>query len=476
MGAGPNSAENLLSNPGEPEAPNGSGNLRQAGVSVSKLAVGEVVNKAARFAATVILARELSLHDFGTVNVGIAISGIALTLTSLGLPEYGAREASLPSHDARRIVGTVVFTRLAMLTILSVLALAGTALLSPENLWLVALALLMTIGMSGSGDWLLRGRERMGAVAVAVSVGGAVVLVGSASVVIAVPTAVAALLIFALGETVTCAATWIAARIKRPTIPSLAEIKRVVKISWPLGISGLIIYMSYANLDSIVLAALRSEAEAGLYSGPYRLFLAANTLIIFAAYSLLPMLTRIHHEGKLRTKRHLLVNVSMPLAGYGIMVLGAVELLGEALLPMIFGPAFSGAGAILIILCISMPLYSIGYPAGYSLIGEQKNVSFFVGGAVAGLLNLGVMLILIPLMGAEGAAIASTAGLIGGAVAWLLLSRSVKAILPLLVIATLFSMLGIAAVTTAMTIPIGLATAVAGAVMILSSVKGRRPA
>ena len=29
-------------------------------------------------------------------------------------------------------------------------------------------SLLMTIGMSGSGDWLLRGRERMGAVAVAV--------------------------------------------------------------------------------------------------------------------------------------------------------------------------------------------------------------------------------------------------------------------------------------------------------------------
>ena len=180
----------------------------------------------------------------------------------------------------------------------------------------------------------------MADVAAATSLGGIVVLAGCASVVILLPTTTAALLVFAAGEAAAGLLTWRRARVGRLERPALRETRRVVKATWPLGASGIIIYASYANLDSILLAAVRSDAEAGLYSAPYRLFLAANAVVIFAAYALLPILSRIHHEGQPKEKRHLLLRAFTPLAAYGLVTLGAAELFGGLFLETVFGPPF----------------------------------------------------------------------------------------------------------------------------------------
>lgn len=427
-----------------------------------------MANKLTRFGATVLLARTLTLSDFGAVNVGIAISGILLTLTTLGLPEYGAREVAVAPDKARKVAGLVLFSRLGALFLISALAILGTMIFAPPETSLMALAILMTVGLAGSADWLLRGREQMADVAAATALGGTVVLVGCASIVLLLPTTTAALIVFAVGEAAAALGTWHRAKVGKPALPSFAEVKRVVRASWPLGASGLIIYASYANLDSIVLAAVHSDAEAGLYSAPYRLFLAANTVILFAAYSLLPMLARNHHLGRPKERKHLLIRAFLPLAGYGLLVLGAAELLGGAVVTAIFGSEFSETGSVLIILCMSMPLYAIGYPAGYSLIGEQRNWHFFVGGAIAGALNLLLMGLLIPPYGIDGAAIATTAGLIGGGVAWLVLSGSLRQSMLLCGTLAVATLTGIAAAESAeLAIPIGLLTIAGGLAMVL---------
>ena len=443
--------------------------MRQAGRSISRLAAGEAVNKLARFAAAVILARTLSLSDFGVVNVGIAIAGILLTLTALGMPEYGARQVAVQPREAERIAGTVLSVRVGALSVIAVLMVGGAAILLPEQLMLISLSVAMALGLSTSADWLLRGREQMADAAGATALGGIAVLAGCCSLVLLLPTATAALVVFVLGEASAAAATWWRAKPGRIELPSRETIKRVVRASWPLGASGVIIYASYANLDSILLAIVRSDADAGLYSAPYRLFLAANAVTVFAAYSLLPMLSRSYHEGRLAEKRNLLLRAFTPLAGYGLMVLGAAEILGETVLSGLFGADFTGTGPLLILLCMSLPLYSIGYPAGYNLISEQRNMRFFIGGAVAGGLNLALMGVLIPLYGTYGAAIATTVGLVGGAVAWLALSGSLRASAPLFVGSALATLFGIpAASDSGLAVPIGAATLLCGAVMFLT--------
>lgn len=446
---------------------NAESGLRKALWSMSRLATGEAVNKITRFVAAVLLARTLSLSDFGIVNVGIAIAGVLLTFTALGMPEYGARQVAVAPGEARRVAGLVLFVRIGALAALAVVMLLGTIIFIPGQLTLVVLSLAMALGLSASGDWLLRGREQMADAAGSTALGGFVVLAGCGSLVLFLPTATAALVVFVLGEAFAAGATWWRARLGRVEIPSWESMKRVVISSWPLGASGIIIYASYANLDSILLAIVRSDAEAGLYSAPYRLFLAANAVTLFAAYSLLPMLSRSHHEGRPKEKRHLLLRAFTPLAGYGLLVLGAAEMFGGTVVEGLFGPDFDGTGPLLVILCMSLPLYSIGYPAGYSLIGEQRNWQFFIGGAIAGGLNLTLMVSLIPLYGTYGAAIATTVGLLGGAVAWLVLSGSLRPSVLLCSGILLATLLGIPAIMiSSLTLPIGLVTTVCGAAML----------
>lgn len=443
------------------------GSLRRVGKSIAKLTAGETINKLTRFAATVLLARTLSVGDFGLVNVGIAISGLLLMLTALGLPEYGAREVAVSPRSVRRVAGLVLFARVGTLAVVSALILLATAAFFPSQLALMVLAATMALGLSTSADWLLRGREQMGDAAAATSLGGIVVLLGCASVVILLPTTTTALAVFALGEIAAAFMTWWQARVGRLKLPTVKRAKRVVRTTWPLGAAGIIIYASYANLDSILLAVIRSDVEAGLYSAPYRLFLAANAVVIFAAYSLLPMLARSHHEGRREAKRHLLLHAFTPLAGYGLAVLGASELLGEFFLARVFGPDFAGTGTVLILLCMSMPIYSIGYPAGYSLIGEQRNWRFFLGGAVAGGLNLALMIALIPPYGIYGAAIATTIGLIGGALVWLMLAEALRSSILLILTLAAITLLGIPAADFPISkLPIGMLTALAGLTML----------
>lgn len=448
--------------------------LRRAGRSVSALAAGEALNKLTRFFATVLLARNLELSAFGLVNVGIAISGILLSLTALGLPEFGAREVAIAPARIRQVAGLVLVTRMSALALASGVAILGTVILAPAQTSLVGLATLMTVGLSGSADWLLRGRERMTDVAGATALGGLVVLAGSASIVVLVPTAAVAMGVFALGEGVAGLATWWRASAGRPELPSLATAKNVVRATWPLGASGLIIYASYANLDTILLAAVRSDAEAGLYSAPYRLFLAANAVPLFAAYALLPMLARRHDEGRTEERRRLLLRTFLPLAGYGMLTLGLTEVLGGPLLSALFGHEFAGTRSILVVLMVALPWYAIGFPSGYSLIGEQRNRHFFRGAAVAGALNLLLMGLLIPSYGIDGAAIATTAALVGGALVWLLLADAVRPMIWLCLTLTLASLFGLVAARSAsLSDPIGLVTGAVGLTMIVKPILRR---
>src|SRR5438128_170800 len=99
----------LSTSPGDGLA--GAGGLR----SVGALTAGEIVNKAARFVAAIVLARVLTLEEFGLVNVGIAIAGILFVACGLGLPESGARDASVNPERSNEIVERVLAGRLLAL-------------------------------------------------------------------------------------------------------------------------------------------------------------------------------------------------------------------------------------------------------------------------------------------------------------------------------------------------------------------------
>jgi O-antigen/teichoic acid export membrane protein len=387
------------------------------------LTTGELVNKVARFAAAIVLARTLSLDDFGAVNVGIAVAGIGLMATSLGLPEVGSRDVAAYPAELEAVAARVLAGRLLALLVLTAIGIGIVAATAPDGLDLAVLVAAMAVGLAVSGDWALRGLGRMATLAAATAAGGIAVLAGVVLVLPTAPSRELAIALFAASELLVAALTWRALgvlpipRLRRSGLPAL------LRRSWPAGASALIVYSYYANLDTIFLAAFRSDEEAGLYSAPYRVFLALNVLGTFAAYALLPVMTRLVVAGRERVADTELRRRLAPLMCYGLVVLGAVEVAGAHLLELLFGSEFGEMRATLIILCSTIPWYSVAFPCGYTRLAHEQGRRFLTGAAVAGTLNLLLDLGLIPLLGAEGAAVATLIALVAGSAAWLRAAR-----------------------------------------------------
>ena len=446
---------------------------------VGALTAGEIVNKVARFAAAVVLARELALAEFGLVNVGIAIAGILFIAGGLGLPETGSRDASISPPRAPELVDRVLTGRLLAIGVLGCVLVGAVAIAAPDDLPVVAIAIAMAVALAFSVDWLLRGLERMGAVAFANAAGGFVVLAGALLVVAANPTAEAALAVFVLGEATVALLTLRAARLPRAPCPRVVGLRQAVRRSWPLGASALVVYSYYANLDTILLSVTRSAAEAGLYSAPYRLFLAFNVLGTFAAYVLLPRIARAVATGPAADARAMadLRRALVPLAGYGLVVLGAVEIAGADILRVLFGARFDGQRDVFLVLALSIPWYTAAFPVGYALIARDANRRFLWGAAAAGGLNIVLSVALIPPLGAIGAAAATTAALIAGSAVWLgahgMLRGETLGLIALLLLASTAGTVAIAtheavAVVGALTLALGFAGLVAGALAVRS--------
>lgn len=378
-----------------------------------------MLNKALRFIAAAVLARALTISDYGIFNVGIAVSGVLVVATNLGLPEVGSREVAVANDQASAIASRVVWGRLlALLPALLLLVVVGNEIW-PGHLEILIAAGLLALPMAVTADWLDRGLERMRAVAMATAAGGLVAAVGSLILWKASGSAAAALLLFALAEVVAAALCWRAAG--RSSLPgfTLSGLGQMLKRSWPVALSSLAIYSYLANIDTLIMAGTRGTTDAGLYSAPYRLFLTLNVIPVFAAYAIFPIIAQASRDGRLAEGRRTLLENRKDLLCYGLAAAGVVELIGGPMLGILFGHQFEVVAPTFILLTSSVVWYAIGYPDGYTLVAEERSRGFLAGALTAGLLNLALDIILIPPMGPPGAGLATLLAFAAAACVWI---------------------------------------------------------
>lgn len=393
------------------------GSVAGLGASFAWMLGGDLANKAIRFAGAIVLARLLSVEDYGVVNVVIAVVGLVVVVSSFGLPDLGAQKVALDVGRTQTLVPTVISIRLLASGAICVLGLGCVAVADIATLPLAACAACMAIAMSLYGDWALRGNELTKTLGLIWLTGGVSLVAGLIVAVAVGITPVLALAAFAFSEMVIAASTLWALRRLTVLHPRLRGARELLGEVWPLAVSAVIVYSYYANVDTLILAATRSTAEAGLYSGPYRIFLVLNVVGVFAAYALSPRLARRSATGG-RSFEEASVVLAL-LASFGLATIGIALLAGEPLLRLTFGPDFARMAPTFVLLCVAVAWYSVGYPVGYSLVAEGRNRAFMAGAATAGAVNLGLNLALIPSFGAVAAGIATAAAFASACVVWL---------------------------------------------------------
>jgi PST family polysaccharide transporter len=425
---------------------------------------GQAASKVLRFVAAIFLARFLSPSAFGIFNVGIAISGVLVMASSLGLPEIGSRTVAADPGTRKKLLVPVLVGRLSTLIVGS----AGFALVAflawPNHMFFCLATIAMALAMTLTPDWLARGLERMGVVGLATTL-GSVIACGGAALLAPIGSSELALLVFAAGEaTVALVCFWGIAPQIRPLSTDLSGLGTLVKRAWPLGIAAVVTYSYYANVDTVILASFRSAHEAGIYSAAYRVFWTFNVVPIFAAYATFPILSRLAAAHANEEAQRTLFGVLGQLAGYGILVVGFVEVAGRLTLSVLFGEAFVGAAPTFTLLAVAAAWYAVGYGSGYSLIAAGNTRGFVEGALAAGALCLGLDLALIPRFGMTGAGTATVVAFVAATAIWLLRQQLGRANTSALMISLLVTSLGavVTLLAPATNFAIGLATCALG--------------
>ena len=180
---------------------------------------------------------------------------------------------------------------------------------------------------------------------------------------------------------------------------------QLLKDSWPLILAGLAV-MLYMRVDVVMLQQMVGEHEVGIYAAATKLSEAWYFLPMIIVSSVSPAIIKAHsldsaqYISKLRQLYFIMawlaIGVSLPLS-----------LLSSTIVNALIGHEFAAAGPVLAIhLWASIAVFLGVASSQYLLVEQLQKISFYR--TLIGLIcNVLLNLILIPNMGAKGAAIAT---------------------------------------------------------------------
>ena len=361
----------------------------------------------------IVVGRIKGPDDAGVLALALGYLAI-LTTFFLGLDDLLIREVTMRPERVIKTVLAYAVLRLpvTLLACLAVLALSRTAShVTPSQLLVMHLIVASALfdGVAGLAQ------------AVLYSFGGFQQLLYAAGVILLLRAGVGSLLLVS-SSFVAAAAMWPVSALAGAVI-LLFFAARVIRtagfaltpweIEWPLvrhqatqmpgfGAVSLLSALEY-QLDVILLSALRSPREVGLYA-------AASTVmsvvaLIPQAYRavLYPDLIRLRNEAPAKLRR-LVARASRNMVGLGIVIAAGITLTAPWLIEHIFGPRFYGSQQVLQVLIWNVVFLFVNVPLVRYLIasGRQKRVAGVLLFSLS--INLGANLLLIPDFGAVGSA------------------------------------------------------------------------
>lgn len=377
------------------------------------MALAGATNMLAGLFISIYVRRTLGPVAYGEISWNMAVLAYLALLANPGLQLIGQREVARNARNTERLA-SLILTLQAMLCTAAYALVLGIALTNVRGPEVSLLLTIQGIGLfftSLDAGWILQGRERMIAPAMATLLFNLAQFPALLAFVHGPDDVVifAALnLPFVAGNLVY--RFWYLRRHGFLDVtklrPCLAGARKAFEESWPLAFSQGAIVVLY-NCDAIILGFTNGDETVGQYASAYKLMLVATVISGALCNAYFPTLARVH-DAPDRAKRvqdeflSLMVWMGLPIAALGWSV-------GHHVVRLFYGPAFAESGLYFDWLCLNVPLIFVNLALGVPLTawGMQK-LHFKITGSAA-LINLVLNLILIPRYG-PWAAIATTIG------------------------------------------------------------------
>jgi O-antigen/teichoic acid export membrane protein len=382
------------------------------------------------------LARVLGAEHFGILGFVGSVAAYALLVGDWGFALSATQAVAANRHDPpalNRIIWDTFAAKLLLGAISLVVLLLVTEALPQLRLYraLILFAWLQVPGNLITADWLLQGLERMGAFALASTLGRLAVL-PALFVFVRSPAdlPLAVLLQSATNIIAGAISLFLAIRTGRIGKPTLSLARTIDALR-----GGAYIFVSqasislYTNLTVIVVFALAGPLQGGLFVGADKLRRAAQGLVgplNIVMYPRIASMMGMEREKAIGWVRKLL-------AVQAVVTLGLTAgawILAPLVVRLVLGPSFAPAGPVLRMLSPVLFLEGINTVLGMQLLlplGLRRE--FLLATVVPGLLSLSYMPLLAATHGAVGVALSvcATEALSMGLVAWFLYRHGIIA-------------------------------------------------
>ena len=381
--------------------------------NVLVIASGELLGKTATLVFTIVVARELSLSDFGSLSYAFAVGLLLQTLVGWGFDADVVRRGAANRADLDVALGQALVLRSLHALPVLLLGAVTAAVTRPDAAAGQALLLILLATVLDSyGD---AGRSA----ATALEQPGRTIIALVLQRVAACLLAVGAL--FAGGDLVAVSGAYLLSSVLgqlalvavlrtlgvRPRLRGLvpAELRAMWRRVLPIGVDS-VLSMALFRIDAIMLAALANDVELAAYAVAYRLLETVLFVNWAVTRSVFPAMVRAKGGAALlRVGQVAVAVVAAVLVPYGVLVL----LEGGELVRLLFGDGYAGTSQVALQFLAFAPVaFAVSFLASYLLLVQQRNARMMVATAIGVLVNVVMNLVLIPWYGASGAAAATT--------------------------------------------------------------------
>ncbi len=367
-------------------------------------AIALVGSKGTTFLATILIARAISPQQFGDYIVMVAVAAILIPVLDAGFSGSVTRAASrrvgLPLLSFTSTAARMRLPTWGCALVLGV----GAGLLGLVGHWeLLVLAIVAAIGQTQldtmSGEFRAVGRYRMAALREAAS--GGMAISGAAVLLLVGGNATGAMLVFAVARVLPALAFL-------PMIPrARAGIRSDIpwRAGLTMGLTGILIAL-YVRSDVLLLSSLKVDpATIARYGIIYSLVIAFQIIPTAITNTVFPRLA----SGSDEQARNLALK-GMSLSYLSSALLCAVCFLAPGLVLAPFGKGYAQhASQVLPLLLIILPI-SLSQVAAATLQARNHESLLLRLVVIVAVLNIGLNVVLIPVLGVKGAIIATMSG------------------------------------------------------------------
>lgn len=208
-----------------------------------------------------------------------------------------------------------------------------------------------------------------------------------------------------IGQVIGGCINFVVLRQSFPFIIDVNALKKMLGYSFPLVFAAIAVWLN-TYIDRVMIASLLSLNELGVYAAGIRLASIVSLAFIGLQGALSPYI--FANYKKAQTKQEI-ATLSRYFVVFATAILVLLGISSQFLVSVILGADFAGANAVILILATSFILaQSYIFAPGIFIAGKTHFVVFI--NVAGGVVNFGLNLLLIPLFGMIGAALATLLG------------------------------------------------------------------